>query len=823
MKSDNQSTPPALPGSFPVLSVVAVLIGALALILTAYVIGGQYTAVTNESGDWFKITKDGLKSLGLASLLGVTGLALGIVVFTRGSARKSWGVTAIVLGSLPIVLGSILAGKAFFQQAVAVRRQVQRAQEFAQINQYVGKPIPAGPEVYTWKQEREVYVRCYERHFMAAYLAHGQRSPVWDQAAERFIRAWISRRVGDGDALDNRAFFELSRTVLAAGCKDPLVLYLASAAQLENGEKARLGQAAQAEADKSAYSSSVKWIIELWANSWSRQFRTPGYNFEESDQRALGYLRESLVNGDYQADEFVLLHYRLANNPGYSWLLRLNEEVCQMVENTPECPLWFTHLLRGEQEIRVAWKVRGGGYANTVSEKGWQGFDEHMRKAEEKLASSWKLNPQDPHAATEMIGVKMSIGDSPVAETRLWFDRAVAARMDHYPAYDKMLWALRPRWHGSHDAMLKFGEVCLETGRFDTRVPQYYVEAAGDVATERGDWSIYQEPQVYENIRKAFTGGAAQDVSVLKGRSFLTGNLMMAYRAGRYEDAGKDLAVLKEDPYADTLLTWVDNSEMVPGWIKAWNGPNQKLLLDLDKAREQRNHTRALELAKLLKTAVQGDSLLERWSQDLVAVLELEQELAAGNWVSIKPGKELFGWRPYAGDWKVNDDGSIQVAATVNGMMLKSLAQIGPNFVLRGEMEMLSSTTGDFQAGMVFGNLHPNIGDWYGFRILHGGDSEEVAVLSRTFASDLRRLPSPLKKSNTFEVMFSGGEVTASLNDQKLVDSLVLMRDKQKISPRMAFGLGAYSHQNEYVVRYRNLEIKRLKPTAPSAKQAVPK
>jgi hypothetical protein len=639
----------------------------------------------------------------------------------------------------------------------------------------------------------------------------------------RFFQGWIKRKVGDPGAPDNRALFESARPILAAGCKDPLFLYLAADAQFESSEKTRLARLAGTEAVNSKYCAAVKWIIEMWADATHRQPLLPDSKVTDSDRRSLEYLRESLVQGDYKPDEFVLLHYRLANNPGNAWLLRMSEPVCQMLEQTSACPRWFADLIRGQCEIKNAWKVRGSGYADSVTEQGWRGFEAHLAKAKEKLESSWTLNPKSPYAATEMITVVMGAGDTPITDCRLWFDRAVAARLDHYPAYDKLLWALRPRWHGSHGAMLKFGETCLDTGRFDTQVPQYYAKAVRDVSEELGNWKIYSHPLVYANLRKTFSGGAAGDTSVYKGRSYLTANLMLAHRVGRYEDAGKDLALLKDNPYLDIIPAWLENGELVPGWVKVWNGPQQKQLLELDAARNKQEFSRALELAGQIRTAVQDDAFLARWSQDMYAVLELEQGLASGNWVPVKLGKELYGWHAYAGEWKVSADGSLEAAASLNGLMLKSLARTGTDFALRGEVEMVSSTTGEFQAGMVFGNLHPSVNEWYGFRIMKGGDGNEMAVVSRTFASNLRSHSPLLKKTNQFEVVFSGGEVSASLNEAKLVNSLVLMRDKNRISPRMAVGLGAYSYQNEYVVRYRNLEMKRVKPAVLPVKQATTK
>jgi len=43
-----------------------------------------------------------------------------------------------------------------------------------------------------------------------------------------------------------------------------------------------------------------------------------------------------------------------------------------------------------------AWQKRGGGYGNEVSEKGWEGFKENLRKAQKILVEAENLNTPDP-------------------------------------------------------------------------------------------------------------------------------------------------------------------------------------------------------------------------------------------------------------------------------------------------------------------------------------------------------------------------------------------------------------------------------------------
>jgi len=86
-----------------------------------------------------------------------------------------------------------------------------------------------------------------------------------------------------------------------------------------------------------------------------------------------------------------------------------------------------------------------------------------------------------------MIKVLMGVGGSDGdLSLRDWFDRAVEAQMDYEPAYNSLLWALTPRWGGSHGKMYQFGLECLATKRFDTCVPEKLIQIVLDIDSELG-------------------------------------------------------------------------------------------------------------------------------------------------------------------------------------------------------------------------------------------------------------------------------------------------------------------------------------------------
>jgi len=136
---------------------------------------------------------------------------------------------------------------------------------------------------------------------------------------------------------------------------------------------------------------------------------------------------------------------------------------------------WLKNMLLGRCHVAIAWEQRGGGYAGSVSGKGWKGFEKHIAIAQKHFEEAYRLHPERPESACQMINIA-KVSDTKLDEYE-WFKRATATEFDFPYAYLQMLSALRPRWGGSHEQMLKFGRRCVDTGRYDTKVPYYFIKS----------------------------------------------------------------------------------------------------------------------------------------------------------------------------------------------------------------------------------------------------------------------------------------------------------------------------------------------------------
>ncbi|HEX5446391.1 MAG TPA: hypothetical protein VFW87_21365 [Pirellulales bacterium] len=223
--------------------------------------------------------------------------------------------------------------------------------------------------------------------------------------------------------------------------------------------------------------------------------------------------------------------------------------LAQRLEQAPSADRWFARLVRAIWHIERGWQSRGGGYASEVTPEGWEGFAAHLKKAQVLLLQCWDEHPDCPDAATQLIRVTMGAGGIADDDPRFWFSEAVAAQFDFREAYDRLRWALRPRWGGSHEAMLAFGRECLATERFDTDVPwqlHLVLKEIGSESDERRD--AYRAEGVYEDYQKLLAGYRQRPELTPKQRLRHDARAAcVACLAGHLDDAKEMLTKLGDD------------------------------------------------------------------------------------------------------------------------------------------------------------------------------------------------------------------------------------------------------------------------------------
>ena len=283
----------------------------------------------------------------------------------------------------------------------------------------------------------------------------------------QLIESWIAVHYGGPTNLPSPQALG-DKLAAQPGCNDPLVLTVAAANAIELHEKVRRLERAVAGIDHSGYQAYPKFYAEVLLAS---ELGSPPERIHSLDQGALRDFKQAFTDGSFRPGDEEEMAEILVNGWAHSSFGRNGAAVCQTVRQAKGYA-WLTLVLDGERGIAEAWKPRGTGWADSVTSQGWKDYASYLAKGRTALTQTWKLQPGRPLAPARMITVAM--GDTSAEEMRTWFERAVEAQTDYSQAWSNMRWGLRPRWHGSHEAMLALADRS-KTGPFPGTLPGPYV------------------------------------------------------------------------------------------------------------------------------------------------------------------------------------------------------------------------------------------------------------------------------------------------------------------------------------------------------------
>jgi hypothetical protein len=473
---------------------------------------------------------------------------------------------------------------------------------------------------------------------------------------------------------------------------------------------------------------------------------------------------------------------------------------------------WLALVLKGEHHIDEAWKARGGGYANTVSAEGWRAFSEHLGEARASLTEAWKLHPQLPLAPARMVYVAM--GNSGAEEMRLWFDRATAAQIDHPGAWSSMRWGLRPRWHGSHETMLALGIAAVDTKRFDTDVPRKFFDVITDIESElklpRGD-RIFGRSDIWPHVQRMYEGYIAEPTVGSVRDGWRSTYAVVAYFAGKYGVAREQLEKLNWAPWPYNLTGWNAELSLMPLEVAARTGALAKDVAKAESRYKAGDSAAALKLYADLNQEESGDERTKRFIQHRLGSLRLEDRLLKQEWVEFLPSADNDPtWVISRGKVRRLEDRGLEVETGDDGSLLYSRARVGPNFEVKGEFEVVSSSNGEFQAGLVMGLPESFSSEWYAFRMKRNKTEGEIASFSRQWTrTQVSKSVGLNDKHNTFRLRLQGGKADAWLNEKQILWKAAPSKS-MRLYKDCLLGLGAYHDMNTTVVRYKNVQVRRL-------------
>jgi hypothetical protein len=149
-------------------------------------------------------------------------------------------------------------------------------------------------------------------------------------------------------------------------------------------------------------------------------------------------------NGDWKVVPVYTGLELSASQDDRAWLAR-QKAIETWVQARPESITARVALAR--HLIGYAWKARGSGYANTVSEDAGRLFDERLRQAAAVLTEANGLKAKCPVYWTTVMKAALGLGVSKAQHNRI-FQAATQAYPDYTPIYIQRGTFLMPRWYG---------------------------------------------------------------------------------------------------------------------------------------------------------------------------------------------------------------------------------------------------------------------------------------------------------------------------------------------------------------------------------------
>ena len=263
--------------------------------------------------------------------------------------------------------------------------------------------------------------------------------------------------------------------------------------------------------------------------------------------------------------------------------------------------------------------------------------------------------------------MNVSLGDSNIKEMRQWFDRAVAAQIDHAGAWRILRWGLRPRWNGDIGSMLAFGVVAADTRRYDSYAPHNLLCSIDDLEAElelplghhiygRGGYLAHHMQQMYEGYIAEPSQSQIRD-------GWRTSYSIVAFFA---REIRYSAGTIGSDELATVALQYVGLGRGPDDHAAGSGTRTSPVSKQIDTAESRRDHgdlAGALQLYRELSAATNTDERTKAFIRDRLVTVNMEQRLKTGEWVDFLPsGGDLTGWtveqasvrRCLTGRWRCN-------------------------------------------------------------------------------------------------------------------------------------------------------------------------
>lgn len=143
--------------------------------------------------------------------------------------------------------------------------------------------------------------------------------------------------------------------------------------------------------------------------------------------------------------------YDASENDWTSQLVRLQRWTAQRPHS-----ITARVALAGAQ-LQYAWRARGGGYADKVTDDGWRVFQQRAEMAAKTLMDASSLPAKCPEWFLTTQLIARALGESKEMQTAI-FEKAIAFEPDYQYFYRAQAEMLMPKWEGEEGEMAAFAQ-----------------------------------------------------------------------------------------------------------------------------------------------------------------------------------------------------------------------------------------------------------------------------------------------------------------------------------------------------------------------------
>ncbi len=715
-----------------------------------------------------------------------------------------------VAGNGPVTAFLIVASAVFCmdgEPSAAEIRGVTRPAE------RVGKPIPSGTEAKTFQTFVQDRLGFNLRTTVDAYRQVGSRGEMWDEAAIDFLTE-VARNFSEVEQSKTRTeLVQMAELLVETGCDDPLVTYF-HGALLQDLATDSVSRLKALELVEKSYPGLVGRgypanRLTAAAKRAYKHYQNDSSQTEKAEallRLCKTHLRDEVLQDDLSSNEGRTIYH---TNLQFFASLPLDKrgEICDAIKVHQEKSPFVVNMIIGDYHYRAAWAARGSGFASTVTEEGWQGFEEHLPLARAAFERAYEAAPGRPETAAAMIAVARDTSPSPLREMRLWFDRAVAAEMDWYPAYQSFTWGLLPRWHGSHDQLYEFGVECLETKRFDTRIPYEFCECIRDIIQDPSNplgTKYAERPGLYERVRQVCEGYLEHGITKDAAR-YQTTWLGYACLTQHWADAERLLAQLGPNVDSAALSRIKLSKSAVVEAVCLHASRHADAITAAYDAADRGDREIAVDALSEILQAPDLEPEVSRYLTSRLQVLNWERQFHEWHPVALTPAATSGGWISRAGKWNVTEAGALRGVSGTTGAVLECKADFGQYWQLSGEVYHGNMPHDPWSAGVFINfQVSPQL------VVLFNPTQEWVAAGPLKTLADSRKPFQSVGKTTKFVIRVAGNTVSVWLDDTLVIEDQPFEGLESSLPSRLA--IGVISKLEGAALTYKSLEISQIPP-----------